>query len=389
MSGPGDSPNCLNCGEILAGQYCGRCGQRATSRLISVIELLRDAFGDLLELDSRLWRTLVPLLIRPGLLTKDYLEGRRARYMPPFRMYLVLSLVFFVVAFFDPQDELAIFYEPVSESELDVQTPPGMSDEDAEERVEEAKAEARRTIDKLIEKGIITADAVSPDYRPQEPASASDEPSNELSTDLPRDLQAPEETSEDDDDADGDGINIKINGDDAGDRCELNDFHLGNSPDWFKRRFTRERIKDVCESIVEAGSRGLKNAVVENIPAALIILLPLMAFVLKLLYPLSRRYYVEHLLFFVHFHAFFFLILTLEILLTKMGAWISILEAVFTLVVIAASLYIPIYLFLAMRRVYEQGRFVTTLKFIFLTLSYLVGFTLVMLIATAIAVFAL
>ena len=47
---------------------------------------------------------------------------------------------------------------------------------------------------------------------------------------------------------------------------------------------------------------------------ALIVLLPLMALVFKGLYPLSRRYFVEHLLFFVHFHAFFFLILTLQIL---------------------------------------------------------------------------
>ncbi|HKJ20007.1 MAG TPA: DUF3667 domain-containing protein, partial [Woeseiaceae bacterium] len=95
-------PDCLNCGTELRGQYCGHCGQRARSRLISLWELIQDAFGDLLELDSRLWRTVIPLLVRPGQLTRDYLEGRRARYMPPFRMYLVLSVVFFVVAFFDP-----------------------------------------------------------------------------------------------------------------------------------------------------------------------------------------------------------------------------------------------------------------------------------------------
>ena len=90
---------CLNCGTALGGQYCGNCGQRAASRLISIWELLRDAFGDLLELDSRLWRTLIPLMTRPGKLTRDYLEGRRARFMPPFRMYIVLSIVFFLVAF--------------------------------------------------------------------------------------------------------------------------------------------------------------------------------------------------------------------------------------------------------------------------------------------------
>ncbi|MDA0706295.1 MAG: DUF3667 domain-containing protein [Proteobacteria bacterium] len=78
-----EQPVCLNCGSHLRGQYCGHCGQRSGSRLISLWELIRDAFGDLFELDSRLWRTVVPLLSRPGRLTHDYLQGWRARYMPP------------------------------------------------------------------------------------------------------------------------------------------------------------------------------------------------------------------------------------------------------------------------------------------------------------------
>ena len=109
---PNESPTCLNCGTRLRGQYCGNCGQRSRNRLISIWQLLQEAFGDLLELDSRLWRTLVPLLTKPGQLTKDYLEGRRARYMPPFRTYLVLSVLFFVVAFFDPQKVLSLLFEP-------------------------------------------------------------------------------------------------------------------------------------------------------------------------------------------------------------------------------------------------------------------------------------
>ncbi|MFT5501991.1 MAG: hypothetical protein ACI88G_002132, partial [Woeseiaceae bacterium] len=94
---------CLNCNTALSGQYCGSCGQRSRSRLISIWELVQDAFGDLLELDSRVWRTLIPLVTSPGKLTRDYLEGRRVRFMPPFRTYLVLSILFFLVAFFDPR----------------------------------------------------------------------------------------------------------------------------------------------------------------------------------------------------------------------------------------------------------------------------------------------
>ena len=377
MSEPGDSPKCLNCGAQLVGQYCGQCGQRATSRFISIWELLRDAFGDMFELDSRLWRTLLPLLIRPGLLTKDYLEGRRARYMPPFRMYLVLSLLFFVIAFFDPRDELAIFYEPAPESTTEIQTPPGMTQEEVDAKIAEARNEGRRAIEELIEEGVLDPDSVPAEFREQ--------------------LEAPVENDEDG----NDGANLVVSDDENGDinltfdeggllgSCTIDSFDMGDSPEWLKRRMTPERLAKVCERINDAGLKGLRNAILENIPAALIILLPLMAFVLKLLYPLSRRYYVEHLLFFVHFHAFFFLILSIQILLTRLGAWIGFAETIFTLITVAASLYIPAYLFVAMRRVYGQRRTITFLKYVPLTISYLVGFTMMMVGAVLIAVFSM
>ena len=113
---------CLNCGELLSGQYCAACGQRARSGLISLWELVRDAFGDLFEIDSRLWQTLVPLLVRPGKLTADYLRGRRARFMPPFRTYLVLSLVFFFIALFDPRENFGLLFEPKPEETEELQT---------------------------------------------------------------------------------------------------------------------------------------------------------------------------------------------------------------------------------------------------------------------------
>jgi len=156
-----DNPNCLNCGTRLRGQYCGHCGQRSRNRLISIWQLLREAFGDLFELDSRLWRTVQPLLVRPGQLTRDYLEGRRARYMPPFRTYLVLSVIFFVVAFFDPQDNLSLFFEP---------EPPPTAEEIAalEEEKKQAAQEheehldvARQKLQALEAEGKISEDIVA------------------------------------------------------------------------------------------------------------------------------------------------------------------------------------------------------------------------------------
>lgn len=89
---------CLNCDAVLDGQYCTDCGQRHRTRMITVWELLRDVSDDLLSWDSRLWRSLRPLLLAPGKLTLEYLNGRRTYYTPPLRMYLVLSVLFFLLS---------------------------------------------------------------------------------------------------------------------------------------------------------------------------------------------------------------------------------------------------------------------------------------------------
>jgi len=348
-----ENPDCLNCGTRLRGQYCGVCGQRARNRLISLWGLISEAFGDLFEIDSRLWRTLIPLLARPGRLTRDYLEGRRARYMPPFRTYLVLSLIFFVVAFFDPRDDLSLLFEPEPEPTA----------EELAEKESEAGEARKEILDELAKEGIIVGDTVS------------DEQAEDVN-------EAIAQTAED---GDG-GFSIQID-DDTGD-CNVNGGDLSELPEWFKRRFTPERLKRVCERVTMDGGKSFVDLLLDNIPVALIVLLPLMALVLKVLYPLSRRYFVEHLLFVVHYHAFFFLILTLQILFARIMLPLRVPETVVTLAIVAAAFYIPVYLFIAMRRVYGQGRVLTFVKYIGLVISYSAGATLTMLGAVLFALVA-
>lgn len=344
---------CRNCGTPLDGQYCSRCGQRARTRLISIWELVRDAFGDLFELDSRLWQTLIPLMFRPGRLTRDYLVGRRARFMPPFRTYLVLSVVFFLVAFFDPRQQLGMLFEAQEAESVaaDDRTP----------------AEIRRqVVDDLAADGIIVRD----DATGSETTDGTAE--NEES-----------------------GANVRFTSDGAMVACELDDANLSGMPDWLSRRLTRERLQSMCEKIRADSGREFVNRLLDNVPAALFFLLPLMAFVLKVLYPLSKRYYVEHLLFVLHFHAFFFLILTLEVLLSRFATFMlpravgHLAEPLISLTELLIAIYIPVYLFKAMRRVYEQGRAITLLKFTFLVLAYLVGFSAMLLIAAFYTAFSI
>jgi hypothetical protein len=140
--------------------------------------------------------------------------------------------------------------------------------------------------------------------------------------------------------------------------------------------------------LADSGHSFLKQ-LLDNIPAALFVLLPLMALALKILYPLSKRYYVEHLLFVLHFHAFFFLILTLQILFSRMAGWLGLPELVTNLSVFVVSLYVPVYLYKAMRRVYAQGRTITILKYFMLVLTYLVGLALMLTFAAFYTAFSI
>lgn len=94
----GAAARCQNCGNEVTQRYCGACGQRAEPPVHSLMHFSRVATEDLTHADSRLWRTLTALLFRPGFLTAEFLAGRRARYLPPVRLYLVLSVAFFVFA---------------------------------------------------------------------------------------------------------------------------------------------------------------------------------------------------------------------------------------------------------------------------------------------------
>lgn len=94
----GHSAACLNCGASLSGPFCATCGQRDIPPYPSVRELAVDAVAEFSGWDGRLASTLRALFERPGMLTHEFLEGRRVRYISPLRLYLLASLVYFLIA---------------------------------------------------------------------------------------------------------------------------------------------------------------------------------------------------------------------------------------------------------------------------------------------------
>jgi len=94
----GHSVRCLNCSAPLSGAFCSACGQRDIPPYPSLRELLMDAVSEFSGWDGRLASTLRDLFRRPGWLTLEFLEGRRVRYISPLRLYLMASLIYFLVA---------------------------------------------------------------------------------------------------------------------------------------------------------------------------------------------------------------------------------------------------------------------------------------------------
>jgi hypothetical protein len=98
LTDPHDVPTiCRNCGATVSGNYCHHCGQETRLHAPSFAEFVHEFIGHYVALEGRLWGTFTRLLFRPGLLTNEYIAGRRKRYVEPLRLYLSLSILFFAL----------------------------------------------------------------------------------------------------------------------------------------------------------------------------------------------------------------------------------------------------------------------------------------------------
>lgn len=87
--------HCTNCDAALVGRYCHACGQTAHVHR-SIGHMLEEFLHGILHFDSKAWRTLPALILHPGKLTRDYIFGKRTRYVSPLFLFLFLNLVMFI-----------------------------------------------------------------------------------------------------------------------------------------------------------------------------------------------------------------------------------------------------------------------------------------------------
>jgi len=299
-----DTPEdqCENCGALLQDPYCSQCGQKAADRVVPLWHMLNEALEAVIELDMRVLWTLPKFLFLPGRLTKEYINGRRKRYIRPFRLYLFTTFVLFTVLAFTAGQGLQFPFDPqMSPTQADtLQANPTAGQTDT------------------------VAAASSSSWIPGTP---------EQRQKWARQIQT-----------NPDAINVQVG--DAETEAQLERVLRRKVPE------TLQNPRDFLESLIDQG------------PYVMFFMLPLFAFLLKLLYIRRGRLYVEHLIFSLHVHAFSFFAFTLGILLGEAdAAW---LRTAAGWVELAPLLYLVV----AMAHVYEQGFIKSAIKASFLLFIY-------------------
>ncbi|MEI9993410.1 MAG: DUF3667 domain-containing protein [Rhizomicrobium sp.] len=324
---------CANCAHPLLGAYCAVCGQPTKTRRRSVRGLLHDFVVDLINFDSRILRTARALLLQPGELPAAFRQGRTQPYVPSIRLYLFVSLVFFLLLSVTNIAILQIIVTATPQKVIHLNGKyyiPNPASGDADD-----DADMKKVIPPLLEikkekaerpGGVFTYTQQSHFF-----ARIGAYHSNLTPAEAARLLDTP-------------AIKIDGPGQKQADRVQSSIYGTLNK--------------------LAADPAALNGPLTDWIPRALFCLLPIYALVLALFHLRRRKdfYLVDHLVFSLSIHTFMFAVLIAAVGLAQVLAGGTVAWLTF----IALSVYI----FLAMKRFYGQGWLITSVKFFFISAIY-------------------
>lgn len=281
--------HCLNCDAPATGRYCAACGQETHDQSVALGTLASELAAEALSFDSKVLRTVTPLLLRPGFLTNEFNRGRRVRYLSPVKMYLVISALFFLALSRQvPLDKMNMLGAPAGASissaqrEALVRASTRLQAKGAQAKTPAERAALREAQVSITE----TLGSASPLSKPPHPPHSvhiAIGPDNIDAATLPTTVAA----------YDAQQAALPPARRDRG-----------------IKRFLLRRVVKTRQSPKE-----LAQGFVDDLPRMMFVLLPAFAFLLKITYWRTKRLYVSHLIFALHTHAFVFLLLTGVLLL--------------------------------------------------------------------------
>ncbi|QHS57272.1 DUF3667 domain-containing protein [Mucilaginibacter sp. 14171R-50] len=344
--------DCLNCGTDLQGKFCHNCGQENLEMKESFGHMITHAVSDYFHFDDQFFHTLNPLLFKPGKLTNEYLAGRRAQYLHPVKMYIFISLVFFLLFFQNKKHNILTVRDSKQNESV-------LSD----------------SLKKAVKKDINNDKHLTPQQK--------DAISEKLTTknDSSNNTAAKKVKKK----SDGDG-NFTVFGSNANEKtyeeylANQSKLAPGERDNFIERYFVKKGYdwKNQGKNATEIFIEGFKH----NIPKMMFLLLPLFALILKIAFWKNRKLYVEHLIYSIHLHCFLFLFLTVVLIISMIlpASW----DTVMDWVGIAAYIIILWYVYRSFRTVYNRSRWRTVSKLIGVSLMYLFVFCVCSLILVGI-----
>jgi hypothetical protein len=327
--------DCLNCGTIVQGRYCQVCGQENIEPKESFFSLVKHFVYDILHFDGKFFDTLKYILFRPGFISKQYVQGKRMRFLHPIRMYLFTSAVFFVVFFSTQGSKLAI---------LDVNnTDRLLTNEERREEIADVNEDLAKTpgdtaLLQLRERLLDTT----------KPMKAS-----ELFATASTPLVGFE------------GSVKTVQQYDSVQRARPSEKRDG----WMMQRFKRKlfALNAKYSGRSDEGFKTWIDLFVHKLPYLLFISLPFHALLLKLLYIRRKTfYYSDHAVFTLHQYIFSFILLLIVFFFNALHEWSGL--KLFQYPIMAAAVAWPVYSYLSMKNFYSQGWIKTFSKFLLLNL---------------------
>ena len=323
---------CRNCGNPVPKLFCTYCGQSVKEIRVSFYSLIMDFLGDYFTFDSKFLRSIKPLFFKPGFLTKAFMDGKRVAYIPPLRLYIFSSIIFFLTL------SLVTNPEAITESPDPDPDPPVQTGEptDASSKIVALGMPKRES---LAQDPAMT---VSEGEKTPTGSELEESENEETST-------KPAEATQDEKNRSKKSTNVQITSGRFSENTKLGHY--------FNERIDRQE-KRLEGMTSEQILRGLLVKGIENIPKALFFLMPVFALFLKILYVRRDPLYIDHLIFAFHYHAFLFVFCSI-LIWANLATDIS-LGGFMAVAIIIVS---PVYLYLSLKRVYSQGWFKTFIKF--------------------------
>jgi len=328
---------CKNCEKNyeVGFQFCPHCGQK-TNEDLTVGVLFYNTISNYFSFDARFFKSFIPLMVKPGILAKRFIEGKRLLYLHPAQMYLFISVVFFFlfsIVSRDSVNKLDNLFEEGFKNEKILDTLKTKGIDSAAIAKITAPLKNSKIITGISEKELEALDSI---------ITASSSGANIPTMDL--------------------GFNTKkldsliaIN---ASEKEKFKAMGMKDDAGIFTRRIYKQVLK-----IYNQSGKGVIQALIDSIPISMFILLPIFAFILKLLF-FRKGPFTHHLVFSFYYYSFLFTVFSIIVIVNfawEIPDWIDWLVALSTF----------FYLLLAIKRFYGQGYFLSFFKTCVATFVYI------------------